>query len=59
MSWVAGLSRGANGAVGEGLKEGGGKGGRGEGEEVERDEEDFVEGAEEEEDGLVSSEHNV
>ena len=47
MRWRAGLSRRDGGiATAGGLKEGGREGWRGEGEEVEGDEEKFVEGAE-------------
>jgi len=52
MSGATGLRRGA-GHVGQGLEEGGRQNGRREGEEVQRDEKDFVEGAEEEEDRLI------
>ncbi len=52
MSGAAGLRRGA-GSVGQGLEEGRRQDGRREGEEVQRDEEDLVESAEEEEDSLT------
>lgn len=52
MSGVAGLRRGARG-VGQRLEKGWGENGRREGEEVEGDEEDLVEGTEEEENSLA------
>lgn len=54
MGRVAWLCRGAR-VGGVGWEEGGGEDRGGEGEEVEGDEEEFVEGAEDEEDGLSGS----
>jgi hypothetical protein len=52
VGWVAGLKGAGVGGIVFDLEEGGGEERRGEGEEVEGNEEYFVEGAEEEEDRL-------